>query len=197
MALLTTVLNSLLNPAHLHHVTFAAHMTPFEKTIVLIRISIYFGLVLCVIDYRFLLLPISAILIFYAIACIRQQQQQSNTKSSFSGVLSPDTRDVIAMSGQVPSTRDVVGNLVAISTSNNPYMNAMPFDNRNRCPAPENITAAHVAQQITQNAMRHAMVDATDIYYRNTGDRQFYTMPCTTYPNNQGDFARWLYGSSK
>ena len=32
-----------------------------------------------------------------------------------------------------------------------------------------------------------------DIYMNSSGDRQFYTMPNTSIPNNQDEFARSLY----
>jgi hypothetical protein len=32
-----------------------------------------------------------------------------------------------------------------------------------------------------------------DLFNRNTSQRQFYTTPVTTIPNDQTGFARWLY----
>ena len=33
----------------------------------------------------------------------------------------------------------------------------------------------------------------SDIFGKNNSQRQFYTMPVTTIPNNQTQFANWLY----
>lgn len=35
--------------------------------------------------------------------------------------------------------------------------------------------------------------DSDDIFHRNANERQFYTMPVTTIPNEQDKFANWLY----
>jgi hypothetical protein len=35
--------------------------------------------------------------------------------------------------------------------------------------------------------------DPTDVFGKNQSQRQFVTMPSTTVPNSQGDFANWLY----
>ena len=35
--------------------------------------------------------------------------------------------------------------------------------------------------------------DADDIFNRKANQRQFYTMPVTTIPNEQSKFANWLY----
>ena len=35
--------------------------------------------------------------------------------------------------------------------------------------------------------------DVSDIFSKNNSQRQFYTTPVTTIPNDQGSFADWLY----
>ena len=39
--------------------------------------------------------------------------------------------------------------------------------------------------------------DLTDVYGKNNSQRQFYTTPITTVPNDQNSFANWLYRSEK
>lgn len=39
--------------------------------------------------------------------------------------------------------------------------------------------------------------DSDDIFEKNNGQRQFFTMPYTTIPNEQGKFAEWLYKTPK
>ena len=38
--------------------------------------------------------------------------------------------------------------------------------------------------------------DVGDIYNNIHSQRQFYTVPSTTYPSKQRDFASWLYGTA-
>ena len=39
--------------------------------------------------------------------------------------------------------------------------------------------------------------DVIDIYDRNFSERQFYTIPSTTIPNDQEGFSKWLYARDK
>jgi len=78
-------------------------------------------------------------------------------------------------------------------STDNPFMNAMPFDNRLRSAGCQ--TASNPAREIDVE-MKYDVGryrDANDIWNTDGGRRQFFTMPWTTYPNDQGSFANWLY----
>jgi hypothetical protein len=77
-------------------------------------------------------------------------------------------------------------------SSGNPFMNPLVFDSRLRdasCDAvkPEN------QLQIEKEYNKYCIKDISDIWNHNSGRRQFYTVASTTYPNDQGAFANWLY----
>ena len=81
----------------------------------------------------------------------------------------------------------------ASSSVANPFMNPLPFDNRDREPAC-NVLDKAMQQNIDNNYDVNLFKDGSDIFSRNNGHRQFYTMPSTSYPNNQHNFfASWLY----
>ena len=68
-----------------------------------------------------------------------------------------------------------------IPTTNNPFMNVTAgdlIDNQNRLP---------VQKDLDKN-----ILDNID-YVLGDSKRQFYTMPDTTIPNDQMNFAKWLY----
>lgn len=75
----------------------------------------------------------------------------------------------------------------------NPFMNPLPFDNRKRPPAVntlnDNIKQSEIEVLYDYGNYR----DINNIFDKNNGKRQFFTMPYTTYPNNQASFANWLY----
>ena len=75
---------------------------------------------------------------------------------------------------------------------NNPFMNALAYDTRTRDPACDAIKPENQLQ-IEEEYNKYCIKDISDIFNHNSGRRQFYTMPSTTYPNNQGGFANWLY----
>ena len=98
-----------------------------------------------------------------------------------------------------PKIKEAFSNIIQCNdsaeiTENNPFMNPLVFDSRDRSPARD------VLQKKNQNLIdnvfsKNTYRDASDIFNRNNGQRQFVTVPSTTYPNNQGLFANWLYGT--
>ena len=77
-------------------------------------------------------------------------------------------------------------------TLNNPFMNVMITDSRNRevaCNYTEE-TKNQIEDAFNSNLYK----DTNDLFGRNNSQRQFYTTPNTSIPNNQKEFANWLYG---
>lgn len=78
-------------------------------------------------------------------------------------------------------------------TRTNPFMNILFnewTDNPNRAPACE---YKGVNDDIEQNFNFNLYRDVDDLFSKNNSQRQFYTTPITTIPNDQGSFAKWLY----
>jgi len=76
-------------------------------------------------------------------------------------------------------------------TINNPFMNVMLtdyVDNPNRGPACEN-----VEEQIKEGFEYNLYKDVDDVWERNNSQRQYYTNPSTTIPNDVESFANWCY----
>ena len=49
-------------------------------------------------------------------------------------------------------------------------------------------------KNIVENKFNNDLyLDSNDLFNRRNSQRQFYTMPNTSIPNKQGDFAKWLY----
>ena len=81
-----------------------------------------------------------------------------------------------------------------LPTIHNPFMNAMITDKRNRTQACKYDPT--IKKQITKEFDFNLYKDTDDVYGANNSQRQFYTMPSTTFPNKQNDFADWLYKTS-
>lgn len=74
--------------------------------------------------------------------------------------------------------------------ANNPFMNVTMDDlmsNHARLPAC-NVMDDNVKSKINDNLF----YDEDDVFNRNSTNRQFYTTPITTIPNDQMTFAKWL-----
>lgn len=79
------------------------------------------------------------------------------------------------------------------STKNNPFMNVLMSDykmnpKRKACKIDNN-----VRKMISKNFNHNLYKDVSDVYEKSNSQRQYYTMPSTTIPNDQSSFAKWLY----
>jgi len=97
----------------------------------------------------------------------------------------------------------IINNQICIKPSrNNPFMNPSIVDinvndndndndnkNINAC----YIDNPYIKEEIDNHFLNNQYRDVVDIYDRNSSQRQFYTMPSTTIPNNQEAFSKWLY----
>jgi len=79
-------------------------------------------------------------------------------------------------------------------TRNNPFMNVLQneyIDNPTRPPACD---YEEVKDDVERNWNYNLYRDVGEaLWDRNNSQRQWYTMPWTTIPNDQGAFANWLY----
>lgn len=78
----------------------------------------------------------------------------------------------------------------------NPFMNVMIneyAENPERGSAC-NVDDSNVKKSMHDKYFRDAYRDIDDAFDRKSSFRNFYTMPNTTIPNDQNEFAQWLYG---
>ena len=79
-------------------------------------------------------------------------------------------------------------------TLNNPFMNVLNNEYVDNPTRPAACEYSEVKEDLEQGFHYNLYQDLGDnIWEKNNSQRQFFTMPYTTIPNNQGDFARWLY----
>ena len=196
-------------------------MTYAEKINSLVRLSIYIGLILSLFysNYLFLYIPIIVMILTYVLYLFRLDQLDG-VRASFGPTaqlndinqrnLEDLTKRNMATTydngtgngsrggngpgdGRPESFKDIL-NIKTCSKPNalNPFMNPLVFDSRNRDSACDPIKADNQLQ-IENEYNKYCIKDISDIFNHNSGRRQFYTVASTTYPNNQGGFANWLY----
>ena len=81
-------------------------------------------------------------------------------------------------------------------TVNNPFMNVSISDyknmpNRNVCD--DLLDDPYIKHDIESKFNHGLYQDVGDVWGKNNSQRQFYTMPNTSIPNKQKEFAQWLY----
>ena len=82
-----------------------------------------------------------------------------------------------------------------IPTVNNPFMNInlITSDKTQEAP-PSSWNDDDIKTEINDKFNYNLYRDVSDLYGKSNSQRQYYTTPSTTIPNNQTGFAKWLYG---
>ena len=81
-------------------------------------------------------------------------------------------------------------------TVNNPFMNVAISDYKsmpNREVCDDMLDDPYIKHDINAKFNNGLYQDVGDVWGKNNSQRQFYTMPNTSIPNKQKDFAQWLY----
>jgi hypothetical protein len=67
-------------------------------------------------------------------------------------------------------------------------------DNKEKEAAPQSWNNQDLKEEIEDKFGYNLYRDVGDLYGKSNSQRQYYTMPSTTFANEQGKFAQWLYG---
>ena len=88
-------------------------------------------------------------------------------------------------------TNTQIENIKRTSTPSNPMMNlsVMDYNNNKNIQIDKKITN----EEINKNLNGDLFDDITDVSNKNMFERNFYTTPINTIPNDQTEFAKWLY----
>lgn len=129
----------------------------------------------------------------------------SRDQPGISGTVREEIRKKRAQElGPEPVVRiDEEGNVCTPPTDNNPFMNVLVpeyYENPKRpeaCQLEGELPGEEgVAKEANEKFEINLYKDVADIWDKNNSQRQFYTMPNTTIPNDQSGFAHWLYGNA-
>ena len=98
---------------------------------------------------------------------------------------------------QVPDgvLEEVIGSNVTYPNGKNPFMNVLIDEIKYNPTRPPAASVLNPSVSVTlDDFFRTEFVnDPTDVFGKTQSQRQFYTMPSTTVPNDQGSYQDWLY----
>jgi hypothetical protein len=166
-----------------------------EKLNALMRLSILVGFACVVLfsDYKYLYIPMLMAIIQIG-AVHLDTTILKNTNESFENIDINNEQDIKELIKPEIVSSQVKQNQYCIKPSkNNPFMNAMVYDSKYRqsaCPSYDN---KEIKEDIENYFEDNLFKDVSDIYDNRASQRQFFTMPYTTFPNDSGSFAKWLY----
>lgn len=156
------------------------NMTIEEKINTIIRFILFVGLICSLIfnDTRYILFVI--IIMIFSILIINYQYEKNMKIEKYLNL----------------NDLDIVDNTPCVKpTESNPFMNPNVLNINDdsaafsACPITDNKTCGNMDKLYFKRIFRNT----DDIYDKATQDRQFYTVPSTTFPNNREDYIEWLY----
>ena len=95
---------------------------------------------------------------------------------------------------------DIIDNKICTKpTVDNPFMNPTLNDIKYNSNKPNacSIDNSKINNLINDSFYSRVFREAGDIYGKLSSERQFYTVPSTTIPNDQTSYAEWLYKRGK
>ena len=158
-------------------------MSLAEKLNAMARLSLFLGIGITLLsnDNNYLYIPI----VVMALTIFIYKRKQESMENYFSSLNTP----VVVPGKTVPD-------IATYPTVDNPFMN---FDNihdpKDRAPAAKSVENPVLKKEIEQKFNERLFRDAGDLFNKENGQRQFYTMPSTTAMPDTTAFAKWLYQS--
>ena len=160
-------------------------MTMIEKLNALTRLGIYLGIVLSVLLKNYLYLYIT--LIAFLGTFFIYKTQRNSLELYFNSYDSDQNKD---------NKRELLEKPCTKPTTDNPMMNFnIITDKRDRSKACDSWDSKKVKKEIENKFNHNLYRDVSDLYGKNNSQRQYYTMPATTMPNDQTAFAKWCYNT--
>jgi len=179
----------------------SAKLTLDENLNALMRFGLYASLLLIIYyrDFQFVYIAMGMAVITWFIH--NSGLRLEKTK----GVANP-SRDWNLTAGNIEKLENVPQNSECTQpTIDNPFMNATMKDYMNidedgkivDRPAACSSTDPDVKRTQDDYFNNNLYRDVDDVFGKMNSQRQFFTMPWTTIPNKQDEFAKWLYASPK
>jgi len=163
------------------------HMTLIEKLNAIFRMSIYLSILLYLLTNNYLYLYI--MIIVGAFTVFIHLTQKDNMEMYFNS-------DAIDTENEIQKTI-IEEKLTHVEpTVENPFMNInLITDNKEKEKAPPSWNNEKVQEKIEDKFNFNLYRDVGDLYGKSNSQREFYTMPSTSIPNEQTSFAKWLYAT--
>jgi hypothetical protein len=156
-------------------------MTLVEQLNSLVRLFIYISFLLMLLkqNANYIFLTVGILILTYA---IYYYSDEKNRVNSF-----------FIDNSDIKTNKDIVE-----PTIDNPFMNVLLTDytdnpNREALSKLNNYNNTKLNEQIDDRFYYNLYRDVDDVYDKYNSQRQFYTMPSTTIPNEQGKFVDWAY----
>ena len=166
------------------------NMTLIEKLNSIMRMSIYLSLALYIFTSNYLYLYI--MIIVAALTYFTYTYQYDNINLYLNSITNSNYNLV---QKNIIETKETFDNSRR-PTVNNPFMNInLITHDPTQKQAPPSWNNEPLQEQIEDKFNYNLYRDVGDLYGKNNSQRQYYTAPSTTIPNNQTAFAKWCFNT--
>jgi hypothetical protein len=164
------------------------HMT--RKLNALVRLSVYYALIMYVYkkERKYLVIPLIACGVTWF---VHSKQSDSVKQQVYKQSVNDQLKDLVKLNDLQMECQ--------IPTKDNPFMNPTLADYGSdkptvpkACPSYNNVGAQRRVEDLFNEDLYR---DVTDVFGKGNSQRQYYTVPGSQVPNDQGGFAQWLYGT--
>jgi len=148
-----------------------------------------------------LYIPISVIVVIILLHSIQEIKIDSiDKKETFKPIIESgyiDSDGILRFNRvtNLPTSKPEVSFTCRKPTKDNPFMNPLITDFNTITPVACNNDDEEINNEITKAFKTDLFSDVNDAFDKMNSQRQFYTVPNTSVPNNQSEFAGWLYRS--
>jgi hypothetical protein len=162
------------------------NMTLIEKLNSIFRLSIYLSILLYLCTNNYLYFYI--MLIVGLFTCYIYYNQKDNIELYFNSIKNSNENII--------TERVLENNTDITPTVENPFMNInLITDDKKKDASPPSWNDEDMQKNIEDKFGYNLYRDVGDLYGKSNSQRQYYTVPSTTIPNNQTSFAKWCYNT--
>lgn len=158
----------------------------------LLRLSIYYSVIVYLFDRKksnMFYIPFVVAIVTYVLSRKYKETFLNITNQNLMNDLKTGTDLIKDLSGSCKTP-----------TKDNPFMNPEIYDYNTQNMMTPSCTSYNNKglQNISENIFNDSLYrDVNDIFGKNNSQRQFYTVPGNSIPNDQDTFAKWLYARPK
>ena len=158
----------------------------------LLRLSIYYSTIVYLFDRKksnMFYIPFVVAIVTYVLSRKYKETFLNITNANLMNDLKTGTDLIKDLSGSCKTP-----------SKDNPFMNPEIYDyNTTNMETPSCTSYNNKGlQNMTENIFNDSLIrDVNDIFGKNNSQRQFYTVPGNSIPNDQDTFAKWLYARPK
>ena len=163
----------------------------------LTRFSVYLGLLLCLVTRNNIYFGIPVLGAILSVALFYNMKNQGTLRKGLIPTMGEGfTPNIVGSSASDKIVEDIIGTKARTGpTGTNPFMNILinEIGDYPKKPPAKYAVSPEVKKTIDDSFEVSLYGDPGDVWNKNQGQREFYTMPSTSVPNDRDSFQNWLY----